>query len=135
MKTNYGAIVVAGVAGFVFSSLYYSPLLLGNLWQAVDLAVTLAARPSVAKALVEITRTLVITFVLARVIALMGGRDLKSAVELAVWLWLGFSEMMWIGAIMENRGYPLRGLAREDRAYSCHTWGVATVRVGPRQVR
>jgi len=103
MKINYWAIVVAGVAGFGFSSLYYSPLLLGNVWQAVDPAVTVAARPSVAKALVEIARTLVITFVLARVIALMGSGDLKSAVELAVWLWLGFSGMMWIGAIMWER--------------------------------
>jgi hypothetical protein len=100
MKINYWAIVVAAVAAFVFSSLYYSPLLLGNLWQAVDTTAAAGSKPSIAKALVEFSRTLVITFVLARVMAMRGGGDLKSAIQLAVWLWFGFSAMMWLGAIM-----------------------------------
>ena len=48
----------------------------------------------------EIVRTLVITFVVARLIALLGGSDWKGAVGLALWLWFGFSGMMWVGAIM-----------------------------------
>jgi hypothetical protein len=100
MKINYWAIVVAAVAAFVFSSLYYSPLLLGNVWQAVDTTAAAGSKPSIAKPLVEFSRTLVITFVLARVMAMRGGGDLKSAIQLAVWLWFGFSAMMWLGAIM-----------------------------------
>jgi hypothetical protein len=49
---------------------------------------------------VETARTLIITFVLARVMALMGVADVKSAAQLALWLWFGFSAMMWVGAIM-----------------------------------
>jgi CBS domain containing-hemolysin-like protein len=56
--------------------------------------------PSIGKILGEIVRTLVITFVVARLITLLGGTDWKSAVHLAIWLWFGFSAMMWIGAIM-----------------------------------
>jgi hypothetical protein len=32
--------------------------------------------------------------------ALLGANDWKSAVPLALWLWVGFSAMMWVGAIM-----------------------------------
>jgi hypothetical protein len=100
MKINYWAILVAAVVAFIFSSLYYSPVLLGNVWRAVDAAATAGTKPSIAKALIELARTVVIAFVLARVMALMMSTDLKSAVQLAMWLWFGFSAMMWVGAIM-----------------------------------
>jgi len=98
-KVNFVAIVVAAIAAFVMSSLYYSPLLLGNVWRALDPVAT-GTRPSPAKGFGEFVRTIVITFVLAHVFELLGGRDWKSAVELAIWLWFGFSAMMWVGAIM-----------------------------------
>jgi len=98
VKINYWAILVAAVAAFIFSSLYYS--LLGNVWRAVDPAATAGIKPSPATAVIEFARTLVITFVLARLITLLQGHDLKSAVQLALWLWFGFSAMMWVGAIM-----------------------------------
>jgi hypothetical protein len=99
-RVNYWAIVVAAVAAFVMSSLYYSPLLLGGVWRRVDPVATVGMTPSIGKILGEIVRTLVITFVVARLITLLGGTDWKSAVHLAIWLWFGFSAMMWIGAIM-----------------------------------
>ena len=61
MKINYLAVVVAAAAAFVFSSLYYSPLLLGNLWRAVDSAASAGGRPSMAKTVGEIVQTLMIT--------------------------------------------------------------------------
>jgi hypothetical protein len=100
LKMNHWAIFVAAVAAFVMSSLYYSPLLLGNVWRTADPVAAAGMTPSIGKILGEIARTFVITFVLARLIALMGGDDWKSAVRLALWLWFGFSAMMWIGAIM-----------------------------------
>ena len=48
----------------MFSSLYYSPLLLGNIWRAIDPGATAGAEPSIAKVVVETARTLIITFVL-----------------------------------------------------------------------
>ena len=100
LKTNYWAIAVAAFAAFVMSSLYYSPLLLGNVWRAVDPVATAGMTPSIGKAVGELFRTLIITLVIARLMALLGGSDWKSAVRLALWLWLGFSGMMWVGAIM-----------------------------------
>ncbi len=99
-KINYWAVVVAALAAFLMSSLYYSPLLLGNVWLAVDPGSAAGTTPSIGRVLGEIVRTLVITFVVARLIALLGGSDWKGAVRLALWVWFGFSGVMWVGAIM-----------------------------------
>jgi hypothetical protein len=82
------------------SSLHYSPLLLGNVWRGVDPASAASTAPSVGKVVGEIVRTLIITYVLARLIALLGSNDSKGAIRLALWLWFGFSAMMWLGAMI-----------------------------------
>jgi Protein of unknown function (DUF1761) len=120
-KTNYWSILVAAIAAFVFSSLYYSPLLLGGVWRTVDPVVTTAAKPSGAIAFVEFGRTLVITLVIARVLGMLQVADWKSAVRLAVLLWLGFSAAMWAGAIMwEKTPWPVAAIHSGD-------WLVKTV--------
>ncbi len=100
LKTDYWAVVVAALAAFVMSSLYYSPLLLGNVWRGVDPGSAANTAPSTGKVVGEIVRTLIITYVLARLVALLGSNDWKDAVTLALWLWFGFSAMMWVGAMM-----------------------------------
>jgi hypothetical protein len=68
LKINYRAVVVAALAAFVMSSLYYSPLLVGNLWRDVDPGPTGGTTPSRWKVVGEIVRTLLITSVLARLV-------------------------------------------------------------------
>jgi hypothetical protein len=116
VRINYWAVVVAAVAAFVMSSLYYSPFGLGNVWHAVDPSSTAGSTPSVGKVSSEIVRTLVITYVLARLIALLGvGSDWTGAVRLAIWLWFGFSAMMWAGAIMwENSLWQVAAIHSGD---------------------
>ena len=115
LKINYRAVVVAALAAFLMSSLYYSPLLLGNVWLAVDPASAAGTTPSIGRVLGEIVRTLVITFVVARLIALLGASDWKGAVRLALWLWFGFSGMMWVGAIMwENTPWQVAAIHSGD---------------------
>jgi hypothetical protein len=98
MTTNFRAVLVAAVAAFVLSSVYYS--LLANVWKAVDPNATAGGKPSITRVLVELARTVIIAFVLTTLIRRLGAPDLKSAVQLAFWLWFGFSAMMWVGAIM-----------------------------------
>ncbi|MCU1317770.1 MAG: hypothetical protein JWN63_3092 [Candidatus Acidoferrum typicum] len=100
LKINCWAVVVAALVAFLMSSLYYSPLLLGNVWLALDPRSAAGTTPSIGRVLGEIVRTLVITFVIARLIALLGASDWKGVVRLALWLWFGFSGMMWAGAMM-----------------------------------
>ena len=97
-RINPWAVLVAGAAAFVMSFLYYSPLLLGNIWRAVDPAVANRAF-SRWNGIIEIARTLAITFVMARLLLLLKTNDVKSAIRFALWTWFGFSALMWIGAI------------------------------------
>jgi hypothetical protein len=97
---NYWVVVVAAVAAFAMSSLYYSPLLLGNAWRSVDPVATHGIKPSAAMAIAELARTFVITFVLARLIALLRVTNWKSVLRFTILLWSGFSAVMWAGAIM-----------------------------------
>ena len=99
-RVNYWAVAAAAIAAFVMSSLYYSPLLLGNVWRRVDPVATSGVAPSAGKIVGEIVRTFIITFVIARLLAVLGSNNTRSGVFLALWLWFGFSAMMWVGAIM-----------------------------------
>jgi hypothetical protein len=114
LKINYWAVIAAAVAAFVLSSVYYSPLLLGNVWRAVDPR-SVAASPSPGKVLGELVRTFVIAYVLARLIGLLGAGNWKSAIGLTIWLWFGFSAMMWLGAIMwENAPWQVAAIHTGD---------------------
>jgi hypothetical protein len=98
VKTNYWSIAVAAFAAFVMSSLYYSPPLLGNVWRAVEPAAkNISFSPW--KLLVEIPRTFGVAFVMRRLLTMLGANDVRSAVKLALWLWFGFSALMWVGAV------------------------------------
>jgi hypothetical protein len=95
---NYRSIVVAAFAAFVMSSLYYSPPLLGNVLRAVD-RVARSMTFSPWKLLVEIPRTVAVAFVMAHLLTMLGANDVRSAAKFALWLWFGFSALMWVGAV------------------------------------
>jgi Protein of unknown function (DUF1761) len=109
LRMNHPAVLVAAVAAFILSSFYYRLF----AQQIVDLH---AASPQVAaammkpapwKALAEVGRTIVVAYVLALLVARLGIRDAKDAAALAVLLWIGFSLVMWTGAIIWE-GVPLK---------------------------
>jgi hypothetical protein len=74
------------------------PPLFGNVWRAVD-PVAKAVTFSPWKLLVDIPRTLAVIFVIARLLTMLEANDAKSAAKLALWLWFGFSGLMWVGAV------------------------------------
>lgn len=112
---NFLAVGSAAVAAFVFSSLYYSPIGIGNLWRAVDPASNAGMKPSILLALSELVRTVAVTYVLARILARLGSSDWKEALRLSLWMWFGFSFLMWIGAIMwENTPWQVAAIHSGD---------------------
>jgi hypothetical protein len=70
----------------------------------------------------EIARTLVITYVLVRLIARLGGGDWKGALSRTVSLYFGFSAMMWVGR--HSRG------VRADRAPVVPPWKIVPQLLG-----
>ncbi len=61
LRNRFFIVGLAVLAAFVMSSLYYSPLLVGNLWRAVDSIAAKASAPPAWMVLTEMLRTLVIT--------------------------------------------------------------------------
>ena len=116
LRMNPWAIVAAAVAAFVFSSVYY-----GVLGQEVvklhadPVAAAETLKPAPWKVLVELARSLLVAYVLARFVALLAISDWKSALGLAVWMWIGFSLVLWVGSIMwENVPVKLAAIHAGD---------------------
>lgn len=99
---NYLAIVVAAIAVFVLSSLYYGVFgeQLAKLHPAYVPDPESGPRPPAWKMLVEVVRGLVVAVVLARLTAELDIVDWTGGVALGLTLWVGFPVVLWIGAVM-----------------------------------
>ena len=108
LRINYAAVVVAAVAAFVVGALWYSPLLFGKAYlglRGVSPGAVADMRPPAGELVGELARNLVIAFVLARFIALLGVVGWMNAVQLGLWLWIGFQAMLLLGALL-HEGMP-----------------------------
>jgi hypothetical protein len=102
---NYLGVVVAAVAAFVASGLWYSPLLLGT--QYVLLRGADAGSMTPGEIVVELLRTLVVAYVFTRLMAQLGAREWKRALRLAAWVWIGFPTMILLGSVA-HENVPLQ---------------------------
>jgi len=114
---NFWAIAVATVAAFVASSLWYAFFgkarikLLGNDEGAT--ADMRKVRP--LKIFIEILRSFVVTYVLARFVVLLDVADWRSAVRLGLWVWIGFPLMILVGSVLwDKRPWKLAAIHAGD---------------------
>jgi hypothetical protein len=117
LRINYLAVVVAALAAFVFSSMWYSVFgrarmkLLGN-----DQAATADMRKVPTwKKLLELVRSVIVTLVMAHVIALARIVGWVDAVQLGVWVAIGFPVMTLMGSVMwDKRPWKLAAIHSGD---------------------
>ncbi|HST59346.1 MAG TPA: DUF1761 domain-containing protein [Longimicrobium sp.] len=106
---NYLAVLVAAVAAFVVGAVWNGPLLFGTartrLLGMDPNAQADTAMPA-GKVLAEFARVLVVAFVLARFVALLGTDGWVDAVLLGVWLWIGFQAALLAGAVIWEKMPP-----------------------------
>jgi hypothetical protein len=114
---NYLAVVVAAVVAFVVSSVWYTAFgkaRMKLLDQDPRATADMRKVPAWKKA-TELVRELVIAFVVARFVVLIGIVDWKSAVQLGVWLWFGFVFMILVGAVVwDNVPWKLTAIHAGD---------------------
>lgn len=109
LGVNVVAVVVAAVAAFVVGALWYSPVLFGKAYAAVrglDPRAVAEMRPPVAEIVGEFARNLVIAFVLGHFVVRLGISDRRGAVQLALWVWVGFQAMLLLGAVLHEKMPP-----------------------------
>ncbi len=105
---NYWAVVVAALAAFVVGAVWYSPLLFGKAYlelRGMALGAAADMTPSAAELLGEFVRNLVVAFVLAHFVVRLGVGDWGGAVQLGLWVWVGFQAMLLMGALL-HEGMP-----------------------------
>jgi Protein of unknown function (DUF1761) len=104
MHVNYAAVVVAAVAVFVLGWLWYSPLLFFKPWMRLrgldpEAAMQGAKLPG-GKLVVEFIRCLVLAFVLARLLLLLGVSSWLIGVHTGFFLWIAFPVVLLVGSVL-----------------------------------
>jgi hypothetical protein len=115
---NYWAVVVAAVAAFVVGAVWYSPLLFSKAYmnlRGLNPDATADTSPPVGELLGEFVRYLVVAFVLAYFVVRLGVSDWMGAVQLGLWVGVGFQATLLIGAVLhENMPWKLYAIHAGD---------------------
>ncbi len=106
LRMNYWAIALGAVAAFMVGALWYSPLLFGKAYMQVrgmnpDAMADL--RPPAGELLGELVKNLVVAFVLAHFVVRLDVADWKGALQLGLWVWVGFQAMLLMGAVLHEK--------------------------------
>jgi Protein of unknown function (DUF1761) len=104
MNINYLAVVVAALAAFVASFVWYS--VFGAELAKISPAFA-EQQPAPWKMLVIFGTSLVVAFVVAYVIGLAGDVSWTGAVGIGALLWLGLSATQWVNSIV-GENVPLK---------------------------
>jgi hypothetical protein len=116
-EINYLTVVVAAIAAFVMSSVWY--IIFGKarmeLLGKEPNATADMRRVPAWKKLIEFVRGLIVAYVLAHLVALLGIVEWRSALQIAVWLWIGFPFMILVGSVLwDNRPWKLAAIHAGD---------------------
>src|SRR3989442_2707794 len=119
VHVNYLAVLVAAVAVFVLGWLWYSPLLFYKPWmrlRGMDPAAAMAnAKMPGGKLLIEFARCLVLAYVIARFVALLGVSTWLGAVHFRLSLWIRFPVILLPGSVLwENIPWKVAAIHAGD---------------------
>lgn len=106
-RPNYAAIVAAGLLAFVFSLVWYSPLLFGSIWVGAKGAEA-TAMPA-WKFFVAPLRELITACLMAWLIGRLGIERWRDAAALGFILWLAFYVVQLAGAVIFDGMPPALG--------------------------
>ena len=119
VHVTYLPVIVAAVAVFVLGWLWYSPLLFYKPWMRLrgmdPVAAMAGAKMPGGKLLIELVRCLVLAYVIAHFVALLGGSSWMGAVHLGLLLWIGFPVIVLTGSILwENVPWKVAAIHAGD---------------------
>ena len=104
VQVNYLHVLVAAVAVFVLGWLWYSPVLFFKPWMRMrgldPVAALQGAKMPSGKLVIELLRCVLLAYVIARFVALLGVTSLMSAVHFGLFLWIGFPVIILTGSVL-----------------------------------
>ncbi len=119
VHVNYLAVLVAAVAVFVLGWLWYSPLLFFKPWMRLrgldPVAAMAGAKIPGGKLVIEFARCIVLAYVIARFVALLGVSSSMGAVHFGLSVWIGFPVIILIGSVLwENTPWKVAAIHAGD---------------------
>jgi hypothetical protein len=102
IRINYLAVVVAALAAFVVSSVWYT--IFGNAWlelRGIDSATAATTETPVWKMVFVVVQSLVVAYMLAYFVARLGVVDWRGAVRLAALIWI-FPAMILLSSVVHE---------------------------------
>lgn len=125
ITVNYLAVVVAAVVAYAVGAVWHSPMGFGNYWKKLMgfTDADMRGMPLTATQAMTIGFfvTLLVAFVLANFVVLVGANTWQTAMQLSFWLWLGFlaptlaNGWLWEGKSLKlfgfNAAYALVNIA------------------------
>ena len=119
VPVNPLAVIVAAVAVFVLGWLWYSPLLFFKPWMRLrgmdPVAAMAGAKMPAGKLVIELVRCLVLAYVIARFVALLGVGSWMGAVQFGLFLWIGFPVILLTGSVLwENIPWKVAAIHAGD---------------------
>ncbi|HZE94243.1 MAG TPA: DUF1761 domain-containing protein [Gemmatimonadales bacterium] len=112
-------VLVAAVVVFVLGWLWYSPLLFYKPWMRLrgldPVAAMAGAKMPGGKLLVELVRCLLLAYVIARFVALLGISSWLMAVHFGFMVWIGFPVIILAGSVLwENTPWKVAAIHAGD---------------------
>ena len=119
VHVNYLAVLVAAVAVFVLGWLWYSPLLFFKPWMRArgmdPVAAMAGAKMPGGKLVIEFARCIVLAYVIARFVALLGVGSSLGAVHFGLFVWIGFPVIILTGSVLwENTPWRVAAIHAGD---------------------
>lgn len=124
IELNYLAVLVGALAAFFAGWLWYSPFLFGKVWMKLKgiKQKDMKADNMPLRMLGGVVAALVTAYVLAYFMADAGVADVGGALELAFWLWLGFTAPVMFGAVLwDNKPFAVYAI---DAVYRYVAFGI-----------
>jgi hypothetical protein len=119
VHVNYLAVLVAAVAAFILGWLWYSPLLFFQTWmrlRGMDPAAAMAgAKMPSGKLVTEFLRCVILAYVIARFVTMLGIGSWLGAVHFGLILWIGFPVVLLSGSVLwENVPWKVAAIHAGD---------------------
>jgi len=119
VHVSFLPVLVAAVVVFVLGWLWYSPLLFYKPWMRLRGLDPVAAMAGVkmpgGKLLVELVRCLLLAYVIARFVALLGISSWLMAVHFGFMVWIGFPVIILAGSVLwENTPWKVAAIHAGD---------------------
>jgi hypothetical protein len=104
VHVNYLAVLVAAVVVFVLGWLWYSPLLFYKPWMRLrgldpDAAMAGAKMPG-GKLVIELVRCIILAYIIAHFVALLGITSWMGAAHFGLLAWVGFPVILLTGSVL-----------------------------------